>query len=318
MNVDDVVVNFAPGSLVILNVVLGFIMFGIALDTTVDDFKAVAKAPKAMIIALVTQIVLLPAVTFGLTLLLQVQGSIALGMILVACCPPGNISQVLTYRSRGNVALSVSMTAVTNVIYIFVLPLNFAFWGGLHPTGSAFLEQVSLNGWQMMLEILLIIGLPFAVGFLLRARFPRFAAKVQPWARWISLLALVGFIVAALAGNWAVFVSVLGIVLSVVFLHDAVALALGYGAARIGGLPPRDRKAITFEVGIRNAGLGLGLVFTFFHGLGGMAVVAGWWGVWDIIAGLIVATLWARHSKKREGADASGVASSASAPEATA
>ncbi|UOE44277.1 bile acid:sodium symporter family protein [Agromyces larvae] len=317
MNVDDVVVSFAPGSLVILNVVLGFIMFGIALDTSVDDFKAVAKAPKAMLIALVAQIVLLPAVTFGLTLLLNVQGSIALGMILVACCPPGNISQVLTYRSRGNVALSVSMTAVTNVIYIFVLPLNLAFWGGIHPTGREFIEAVSLNGWQMMAEILLIIGLPFALGFALRARFPRFAARVQPYARWISLLALVGFIVAALAGNWAVFVAVLPIVLGVVFLHDAVALGLGYASARIGGLPPRDRKAITFEVGIRNAGLGLGLVFAFFGGLGGMAVVAGWWGVWDIIAGLVVATLWARHSKRRE-TDAAASVSPSPAPEASA
>ncbi|WP_127792738.1 bile acid:sodium symporter family protein [Agromyces sp. LHK192] len=311
MNVDDVIVSFAPGSMLILNVVLGLIMFGIALDTSVDDFKAVAKAPKAMAIALIAQIVLLPAVTFGLTLLLQVQGSIALGMILVACCPPGNISQVLTYRARGNVALSVSMTAVANVLYIFVLPLSLAFWGGLHPTGREFLEEVSLNGWQMMGEILLIIGLPFAVGFLLRARFPRFAAKVQPYARWISLIALVGFIVAALVGNWTVFVAVLGIVLSVVFLHDAVALGLGYASARIGGLPSRDRKALTFEVGIRNAGLGLGLVFTFFGGLGGMAVVAGWWGVWDIIAGLIVASLWAWRTKR---ADAAAAATPADAP----
>ncbi|WP_350347474.1 bile acid:sodium symporter family protein [Agromyces sp. G08B096] len=302
MNVDDVVLNFAPGSMIALNVVLGLIMFGIALDTSVDDFKAVARAPRAMAIALVAQIVLLPAVTFGLTLLLQVQGSIALGMILVACCPPGNISQVLTYRARGNVALSVSMTAVANVIYIFVLPLSLAFWGGLHPTGREFLQEVSLNGWQMMAEILLIIGLPFAAGFLLRAKAPRLAARVQPYARWVSLIGLVGFIVAALVGNWAVFVAVLGIVLAVVFLHDAVALGLGYASALAGRLPSRDRKAVTFEVGIRNAGLGLGLVFTFFDGLGGMAVVAGWWGIWDIIAGLVVASLWAWRTRRREAA----------------
>src|SRR5690606_31980365 len=124
--------------------------FGIALDTSPADFKAVAKAPKApkaMIIALLAQIILLPAVTLGLTLLLNVQASIALGMILVACCPPGNISQVLTYRARGNVALSVSMTAVANVIYIFLLPLSLAFWGSLHPTASELVRAVSLDGW---------------------------------------------------------------------------------------------------------------------------------------------------------------------------
>ncbi|MDF2575323.1 MAG: bile acid:sodium symporter family protein, partial [Agromyces sp.] len=159
MNIDDVVLNFSPGSLIALNIVLGLIMFGIALDTSPSDFKAVAKAPKAMVIALLAQIVLLPAVTFGLTLLLNVQASIALGMILVACCPPGNISQVLTYRARGNVALSVSMTAVANVIYIFLLPVSLAFWGSLHPTASELVRAVSLDGWQMLLDIFLIIGL---------------------------------------------------------------------------------------------------------------------------------------------------------------
>ena len=308
MNVDAITVHFAPGSLIALDVVLGLIMFGIALDTSLDDFRAVAKAPKAMIIALLAQIVLLPAVTFGLTLLLNVQASIALGMILVACCPPGNISQVLTYRSGGNVALSVSMTAVSNVIYIFVLPLSIAFWGNLHPTARELVHQVSLNGWQMMAEILLVIGVPFALGLFIRARWSRFAARVQPYARWVSLIGLVGFIVAALVGNWAVFVAVIGVVLIVVFLHDAVALALGYSSARLGGLGVRERKAITFEVGIRNSGLGLGLIFTFFGGLGGMAVVAGWWGIWDIIAGLAVASFWGWHTRRR---DARGAVSDA-------
>nr|WP_202107315.1 bile acid:sodium symporter family protein [Agromyces seonyuensis] len=287
-----------------LNLVLGLIMFGIALDTKVSDFRAVLTAPKAMIIALVAQIVLLPAVTFGLSLLLNVQASIALGMILVACCPPGNISQVLTYRARGNVALSVSMTAVANVLYIFLMPISIAFWGGLHPTAREIVHAVSLNGWQMLLEILLIIGLPFVAGLFIANRWPRFAARVQPWFRWGSLIALLGFIIAALAGNWAFFVAYVGVVLLAVFLHDAVALALGYGSAVIGGLGSRERKAMTFEVGIRNAGLGLGLVFTFFGGLGGMAIVAGWWGIWDIIAGLIVATLWARRTRSKASEDA--------------
>ena len=315
MNIDDVVLNFTPGSLIALKIVLGLIMFGIALDTSPADFRAVAKAPKAMIIALLAQIILLPAVTFGLTLLLNVQASIALGMILVACCPPGNISQVLTYRARGNVALSVSMTAVANVIYIFLLPVSLAFWGSLHPTAGELVRAVSLDGWQMLLDIFLIIGLPFLAGLTIRAVWPRFAGRVQPYARWISLLGLVGFIVAALAGNWAIFMAYIGIVLLAVFLHDAVALGLGYASARIGGLQVPERKAITFEVGIRNAGLGLGLVFSFFGGLGGMAIVAGWWGIWDIIAGLTLATLWARRTKR---ADAAAEAKAAAEPEPTA
>ncbi|HET6300342.1 bile acid:sodium symporter family protein [Microbacterium sp.] len=301
MNPDDVVLNFTPGTLIILNVVLGLIMLGIALDTTPEDFKVVVRKPKPFVIAILAQLVVLPAVTFGLTLILPVTPSMALGMILVACCPPGNISQVLTHRAGGNVALSVSMTAVGNAIYIFMLPLSIAFWGSLHPTARELLEAVSLNPWQMLLEIFLIIGLPFVIGLVVRARFPKFAAKVQPFVKWFSLIALLGFIVAALAGNWAYFVAFLGIIVLVVTVHDAVALAIGYSTAVVGGLGTRERKAMTFEVGIRNAGLGLGLVFTFFGGLGGMAIVAGWWGIWDIIAGLIVAALWARHTKRRTG-----------------
>lgn len=301
MNVDDVVLTFTPGSLTLLNVVLGLIMLGIALDTAPSDFRVVAKHPKPFIIAILAQLLLLPVVTFALTLVLPVTASMAMGMILVACCPPGNISQVLTHRAGGNVALSVSMTAVGNLVYIAAMPLSIAFWGALHPTARTVLEQVALEPVKMLLEIVLIIGLPFAVGLIVRAKLPRLAAKAHPFVRWFSLLALVGFIVVALVGNWSVFVQVLGIIVLVVTIHDAVALALGYGTAVVGGLGTRERKAMTFEVGIRNAGLGLGIVFAFFDGLGGMAIVAGWWGIWDIVAGLAVAGWWARHTRRRTG-----------------
>lgn len=301
MNPDAVILSFTPQSLILLNIVLGLIMFGIALDTSPRDFAVVARHPKPFIVAIVAQLVVLPAVTFGLTFLLPVSASMALGMILVACCPPGNISQVLTHRAGGNVALSVSMTAVANVLYIFMLPISVAFWGSLHPTAKELLREVSLNPLSMLLDIVLIIGLPFILGLLIRARFEAFARKIQPFVKWFSLIALVAFIVIALAGNWSIFVAFLGIIVLVVAVHDSVALAIGYGTAYVGGLGTRERKAMTFEVGIRNAGLGLGLVFAFFGGLGGMAIVAGWWGIWDIIAGLIVAGLWARHTKKRTG-----------------
>lgn len=301
MNPDDVVLGFTPSSLMILNVVLGLIMLGIALDVSPKDFKVVFKHPKSFVIAILAQLLILPAVTFGLTFLLPVGPSMALGMILVASCPPGNISQVLTHRSGGNVALSVSMTAVGNLIYIFFMPLSIAFWGSLHPTASLLLHEVALDPIKMLLEVFLIIGLPFLVGLFLRAKFATFAKKIQPTVKWFSLIALIGFIFAALLGNWSIFVAFLGIIVLVVTVHDAVALAIGYTTAYLGRLGTPERKAMTFEVGIRNAGLGLGLIFAFFDGLGGMAIVAGWWGIWDIIAGLIVAGLWARHTKKRTG-----------------
>lgn len=300
MDIDEAVLNFNPTSLLALDIVLALIMFGIALAVKVDDFKAVLTMPKAITAAIAAQFLLLPAVTFGLTLLLQVRPSIALGMILVACCPPGNISQVLTHQARGNVALSVSMTAIGNLLAIFLMPINFALWGSLHPTASKIFEAVQLNTGDMLLKIVLIIGLPFVAGVFIGNRWPKITSKVQPWIRGISLVALLAFILFALVGNWKYFMAFIGIVLLVVFLHDTVALALGYGVAKAARLDTQSTKAVTFEVGIRNSGLGLGLVFAFFHGLGGMAVVAGWWGIWDIIAGLILATLWSRFTLRKE------------------
>lgn len=316
MNPDDIVLNFTPGTLMILNVTLGVIMLGIALDVAPEDFRVVWKHPRAFFIAIFAQLLILPVVTFGLTFVLPIGPSMALGMILVACCPPGNISQVLTHRSGGNVALSVSMTAVANLIYIFMMPLQIAFWGSLHPTASVLLREVALDPIRMLLEVFLIIGAPFIIGLVLRAKFPRFARSVQPTVRWVSYLALIGFIVGALAGNWAVFIAHVAIIVLVVAVHDGVAFAIGYGTAVVGGLGTRERKAMTFEVGVRNAGLGLGIVFTFFGGLGGMAIVAGWWGIWDIIAGLVVASLWAARTKKLTGS-IKGDPSGKSLPEAT-
>jgi BASS family bile acid:Na+ symporter len=301
MSIDDAQLNFTPGTLVILDVVLVLIMFGIALDTAPSDFRVVLRKPKPLVIAILAQLIVLPGVTFLLTLILPVTASMALGMILVACCPPGNISQVLTHRSGGNVALSVSMTAVSNVIYIFTMPISIALWGAIRPDTRALLQSVSLNGWEMLLEILLIIGVPFAVGLAIRARFTAFAKRTQPFVRWFSLIALAAFIIGALAGNWQYFVAFIGLIAIAVAIHDAVALGIGWTTATIGGLGTRERKAMTFEVGIRNSGLGLGLIFAFFGGLGGMAIVAGWWGVWDIVAGLVLAGLWARHTKRRTG-----------------
>lgn len=294
--VDEIRLNFNPASLMLLNAVLAFLMFGIALDTKLEDFRRVARMPWAMAVGVAAQFAVLPAVTFMLTLLLGVGPSIALGMILVACCPPGNISNILTHRAKGNVALSVSMTAISNALSIVLMPLNFAFWGGLHPTASALLKTIALDPLEMLGHILVIIGLPFVLGLWCAHQFPSATRKVTRPVRIVSFLALIGFIVGAIAGNWRFFLDYVGLVLLAVALHDAMAFATGYLCARATGLQDYERRAVTMEVGIRNAGLGLVLTFGFFGGLGGMAVVAGVWGFWDIIAGLVLASAWGRRA----------------------
>lgn len=210
MPIDDVVLNFNPGSLMILNVVLAAIMLGIALDTSVDDFRRALTKPKAMAVGIAAQFLLLPAVTFLLTLILSPAPSVALGMILVACCPPGNISNVLTHRAGGDVALSVSMTAVSNVLAIFFMPLNLAFWGSRSPETDALLQSVDLNALEMVAQIALIIGVPFVLGIWAARKFPEIAAKAQPWVKNGSLVALLILIVAGVSGNASYFVDYIG------------------------------------------------------------------------------------------------------------
>lgn len=294
--VDEVRLNFNPASLALLNAILAFIMFGIALDTRVADFRRVARMPLAMAVGIAAQFLLLPAFTYLLTLLLRPMPSVALGMILVACCPPGNISNVLTHRAGGNVALSVSMTAISNLLSIVLMPLNFAFWGSLNADAAALLRSIAIDPVEMVLHIVMIIGLPFVVGIVVAERWPRFADRVKVGARRFSLVALVAFIVAAIAGNWRYFLDYVGLVLFAVAVHDALAFATGYGSAALMRLQEYDRRAVSFEVGVRNAGLGLVLVFGFFGGLGGMAIVAGVWGFWDIVAGLVLASWWSRRA----------------------
>ena len=293
--IDEIRLNFNPASLAILNWVLAFLMFGIALDTRVEDFRRVLKMPLAFSVGIIAQFLLLPAFTYVLTLVLQPGPSIALGMILVACCPPGNVSNILTHRAKGNVALSVSMTAVSNVLAIPLMPLNFAFWGGMHPTAAPLLRSIAIDPLEMAAHIVAIIGIPFVLGILCAEKLPRFTKRVTKPVRIFSFVCLIGFIVGAVAGNWRYFLDYVGLVLLAVVLHDALAFGTGYACARLSGLSDYDRRAVSIEVGIRNAGLGLVLIFSFFGGLGGMAVVAGVWGFWDIIAGLALASWWGRR-----------------------
>ncbi|WP_166136556.1 bile acid:sodium symporter family protein [Nocardioides ochotonae] len=298
-DVDNIRIAFEEGSLTTLKIVIGAILFGIALDTRLSDFAAAVRRPVVIAIGVVAQFLLLPALTFALTLLLDVRGSVALGMILVACCPPGNVSNILTHRAGGDVALSVSMTAIGNVLAIFLMPINMAFWGSLHPTGDALLRDIDLSALDMLTEISFVIGVPFVAGITIARLWPRVAAVGHRIIGPLSFLALGGVILIGVTNNWGIFVDYIGIVLLAVFLHDALALLLGYGIARATRLPLPSTQAMTFEVGIRNAGLGLLLVFTYFDGLGGMALVAAWWGIWDIIAGLAVAQWWRTRSTRR-------------------
>lgn len=297
--IDEVALNFSPGSLTLLNGILAVVMFSIAIDLKPQDFRTLARAPRALVVGLVSQFMILPALTFLLVLATAPQPSIALGLILVAACPGGNISNFITYRAGGNAALSVSMTAFATVGAILLTPLNIALWGGLYGPTRAILRETAVDPVAVAVTVGFMLVLPLILGVALNARRPDLTARMKTPLQWLSMGVFVAFVILALAANWAYFLEFAGVVAALVILHNALALGGGYAAATLARLSPFDRRAVTIETGIQNSGLGLVLIFTFFGGLGGMAVAAAFWGVWHAISGIALAALMARTEAAR-------------------
>lgn len=291
---DDAVLDFTPGSLMVLNAVLAVVMFSIAIDLKPRDFKLLMQAPRPLVVGLASQFVLLPALTFLLVLAVRPQPSVALGLILVAACPGGNISNFITYRAGGNAALSVSMTAFATIGAIVLTPLNIAFWGGLYEPSARILRATHIDPLQIAVTVGLMLVLPLVLGVALNIRRPDLTRRLRPPLQWLSMGIFVAFIAVALAANWAQFLQYAGGIAGLVIVHNALALGGGYGLAMLTGLSPFDRRAVTIETGIQNSGLGLALIFGFFGGLGGMAVVAAFWGIWHAISGIVLAMLMRR------------------------
>ncbi|MGB5702900.1 MAG: bile acid:sodium symporter family protein [Polyangiales bacterium] len=293
--VDQVQLNFDPATLTLLNVLIGLIMFGVALDIRAEDFKRVVRDPRGPLIGLGAQFILLPAMTFVLVLIIEPLPSIALGMMMVAACPGGNFSNFLAHYAKANSALSVSMTAISTALAVVMTPANLSFWGGLNPSTAAILRQVDLDPFALFRTILTILGVPLVVGMLVASKKPAIAARLRQPMKVFSLTAFGLFIVGALIGNWQHFLQNVGYVAFAVALHNALGLALGYWSGRMLGCHRYDARAISIEVGIQNSALALVLIFSFFDGLGGMAIIAAWWGVWHLISGLTVATYWSKR-----------------------
>ncbi len=293
--VDQVQLNFNPATLALLNILIGLIMFGVALDIRVDDFKRVIRDPRGPLIGLAAQFLLLPAMTFLLVLVIKPLPSIALGMMMVAACPGGNFSNFLAHHAKANSALSVSMTAISTALAIVMTPANLSFWGGMNPGTAAILREVDLDPLALFKTILIILGVPLVLGMIVAAKTPAIAARIRRPMKLFSLTAFGLFIVGALIGNWQHFLQNVGYVALAVALHNALGLALGYWSGRIAGCHRYDARAISIEVGIQNSALALVLIFGFFDGLGGMAIIAAWWGVWHLISGLALSTYWAKR-----------------------
>jgi BASS family bile acid:Na+ symporter len=301
VNIDSVQITFDENTQLILKLILGFIIFGVALDIKIDDFKEVARNPKGVFLGLALQFIAFPAMTFGLIWVASLSPStefypsVALGMLLVAACPGGNMSNFFTHLAGGNTALSVSMSAISTVAAIVMTPLNFSFWGSMSPATNQLLSELSIDPLDMLLTIVVLLGIPLAIGMLISHYKGDFADKIKKPMKYFSVGFFAILIFGALAANFGTFIDYIGTFAFIVFLQNSLAIFIGYFGAKAAGLPHRDRKTVALEVGIQNSGLGLILFFQYFSHLGGMGVIVAWWGMWHMISGLTLAFYWQRN-----------------------
>lgn len=289
---DSIRLNFSQGDLLLLNLALALIMFGVALDLKWEDFRYLAKNPKGFFLGIFSQFFLLPILTWVLVWVLSPPPSVALGMILVAACPGGNVSNFLTAWSKGNIALSVSLTAFSTVAAIALTPLSFSFWASNYAPTAGLLREIELDILDMFVTVGLILGIPLVLGIVVRQRFGLWADKISKILKPLSILIFAAFIVVAFLGNFDLFLNYVGLIFLWVLAHNFFALSAGFITGKVSNLPLADVKTLTIETGIQNSGLGLVLIFTYFDGLGGMALLTAWWGIWHLVSGMIIASVW--------------------------
>ena len=309
---DALDVTMAGGS-TLLNFVLAFVMFGVALGIKPATFVDIVKNPKSIIAGIACQLVLMPALTLVLIMVMGpfISPMIALGMILVAACPGGNISNFITSLSRGNSELSVSLTAFNTAACVFTTPLNFAFWGKLYLNfagnhGIASLPELEIPLGEIFQSIFIIMGIPLILGMLCGHYLPKVTKLLKKPLQYLSVAVFIAMVVIIFKGNWEVFKVCIRYIILVVIIHNLLALGIGFGTSTVLKLPYKDRRTLTIETGIQNSGLGLVLLLNpnifphegFWANNGGMLVITAWWGVWHIVSGLTVAMLWRIRGRK--------------------
>ena len=310
---NSVTINFGAGGMQIVNIILAFVMFGVALGLKPKMLKEIFDKPKSIMVGVFLQWVALPAVTFAIAFVLNpfITPMIALGMLLVACCPGGNISNFLSSLSNGNTALSISLTAITTSMAPIVTPFNFFLWGSLYSHLISIkndIPQLMIPFMPMLEQILLLLGLPIVLGLLFAHCFPKATKIISKPLQVLSVLLFVGMVIVSFAQNFQIFIDNIFYVFFIVIVHNAAALATGYYGGQLFGLSRYNKRTLTIETGIQNSGLGLILLFNpvifppeTWHGqYGGMLFITAWWGIWHIISGLAVSYYFRSMDKKYE------------------
>lgn len=306
--IDSINVSLNAGGMNTINIVLAFVMFGVALGIKPRTFVDVFTKPKSVILGIVCQFILLPLFTFLLALSLKgsISWTMAMGMILVASCPGGNISNFISSLSKANVELSVSLTAISTALAIFTTPFNFWLYGNLYLKASGIastLPQLSIPLWDVFKTIVILLGIPLTLGILTAHFFPKVAEKLKKPFQYFSILFFIAMVVLAFMGNIDAFLKCIKYIFLIVLVHNLLALLIGWCVGKVSKVSKEDRRTLTIETGIQNSGLGLVLllgtgIFANFPPHGGALVITAWWGIWHIVSGLGTSALF-RLSDKR-------------------
>lgn len=305
---DAAKLEFSQGGLLVLNITIAIIMFGVALEIKVSHFKELFKKPKPVIVGVLAQFIVLPALTFLLIMAFwsNITIGVAMGMILVAACPGGNVSNFISTLAKGNAALSVSLTAIATLSAIIMTPLNFYFWGQLYENfgpwaNNELLRELSIDPVEMFKTVLILLGIPILAGMLVNHFLPKITEFVKKPIKIFSIIFFMGMVVIMFVNNYDHFVKYIFWIFIIVLIHNALALSSGFGVSKLFRLNTQNSKTIAIETGIQNSGLGLVLLFNpnIFPqelALGGMMIVTAWWGIWHILSGLTIATIWRRRA----------------------
>ena len=271
---------------------LVLVMFSVALGLRVEDFTFLRSKPLLFAGGVMSQVVILPLVTFLLILVLRPAASIALGMIVVACCPGGAVSNLLTYLSRGNVAASVALTATSSLLAAILTPTSILFWSQAYEPTATLLQTLDVNPLIFVAQTTFLLAVPLVLGMIVAAKAPDVAARIRRRTTVLGVSVLVGVIIYGIAYFFPVLFPALPLLGGIVVLHNAVAFVTGGLAGRALSRISATRRALTFEIGIQNSGLALIILLSQLKGLGGAAAIAAVWGVWHLIAGGLLAVFF--------------------------
>jgi BASS family bile acid:Na+ symporter len=301
-SIDSIQVSLNAGGMNTINIILALVMYGVALGIKPAIFIEVFRKPKSVLLGMLCQLVLLPAFTCLLAIALTgwISPMMGLGMILVASCPGGNISNFMSSLAKANVELSVSLTAISTALAVVLTPFNFWAWGSIYLHSAAVSAEIPtlvIPLWDVFKTIFILLGIPLVLGILTSHYLPKVAAALKKPLQWLSIIIFIAMVVLSFGSNIDAFLKCIRYIFLVVLIHNALALSIGFGVASTFRVPFRDRRTLTIETGIQNSGLGLALMlgtslFAGFPPHGGMLVITAWWGIWHIISGLTIATIF--------------------------